>query len=121
MTHSIIAAFPVKSANCPNYQQTRSGASIGVQLALQLSHQSCDANITVHVQGEQGSTAGVCSYLVHHTRSSPAGAARYAGAGSSSTSASSYLDLQCSSGYEGRLCSICQTGYGSSGSLLGRQ
>ena len=31
----------------------------------------------------------------------------YAGAGSSSTSASSYLDLQCSSGYEGRLCSIC--------------
>ena len=45
----------------------------------------------------------------------------YAEGGSSSMSASSYLDLQCSPGYEGRLCSICQPGYGSSGSLLARQ
>ena len=45
----------------------------------------------------------------------------YAGGSSSSMSASSYLDLQCSPGYQGRLCSICQPGYGSSGSLLARQ
>ena len=45
----------------------------------------------------------------------------YAAGDSSSTSVSSYLGLQCSSGYEGRLCSICQPGYGSSGSLLARQ
>ncbi len=38
-----------------------------VEVALQMSHESCDDSVMVHVQGKQGSTAGVCSYLVHHT------------------------------------------------------
>ncbi len=39
----------------------------------------------------------------------------YATAGSEVSVGSNYLDLQCSPGYEGRLCSSCLQGYGSSG------
>ena len=56
-------------------------------------------------QGGQQPPATVCSL-------------RHGSHWANATAVDKYLDWQCSPGYQSRLCTVCQDGYGSSGTQL---